>query len=140
MRTYVIGRSPHADIVLADPSVARRHAELLLTDDHRLFLTDCASDAGSWRRSDTPPAANIPDWQPLRQTFIDADEPLRLGDYHCTARQLLQMADQSLDSGHNALQQTHDGLGARNEPAAMPQGAVERDPYTGEIIRRRIQT
>ena len=141
MRTYVIGRSPHADIVLADPSVARRHAELLVTDDGRLFLTDCASDAGSWRQAPSLPAsAGIPDWQPLRQSFIDSDEPLRLGDFHCSANQLLRMANQTLDSGNEPPpgQHSHDDLGARNEPASMPHGAVERDPHTGEIIRRRI--
>ena len=140
MRTYVIGRSPHADIVLADPSVARRHAELLVSDDQRLFLTDCASDAGSWRRADHSSTDANPDWLPLRQAFIDQHEPLRLGDYHCNARQLLQMANSTLDNGqqHNADQNGSDGLGARNEPSAMPHGAVERDPHTGEIIRRRI--
>lgn len=140
MRTYVIGRSPHADIVLADPSVARRHAELLVSDDQRLFLTDCASDAGSWRRADHSSTDTNPDWLPLRQAFIDQHEPLRLGDYHCNARQLLQMASSTLDNDqqHNADHHGSTGLGARNEPTAMPRGAVERDPHTGEIIRRRI--
>ena len=40
MRTFVIGRSPDADIVLADVSVARQHAELVITDDGRFHLND----------------------------------------------------------------------------------------------------
>lgn len=138
MRTYVIGRSPHADIVLADPSVARRHAELLNSDDGRLFLTDCASDSGSWRQAVSTSNSANPDWLPLRQAFIDADEPLRLGEFHCTAAQLLQMASGTPDNGDSSAR-GHDGFGARNEPATMPRGSVERDPHTGEIIRRRAQ-
>ena len=146
MRTYVIGRSPHADIVLADPTVARRHAELLSTDDGRLFLTDCASDSGSWRQASHPPG-KLPDagaetgnseWLPLRQTFINANEPLRLGDFHCNAAQLLQLANDTPDNG-NARPRNQDSFGARNQPGAMPRGSVERDPRTGEIIRRRAQ-
>ena len=147
MRTYVIGRSPHADIVLADPSVARRHAELLSTDDGRLFLTDCASDSGSWRQTASPINAAIPDWLPLRQAFIDHDEPLRLGDFHCSGAQLLQMAGSAVDTGNGSQngqngQNGHpgqDSFGARNEPTTRPHGSVERDPHTGEIIRRRAQ-
>ena len=46
MRTLVIGRSPSADVVIADASLAPHHAELVITDDGRLYLTDCATDAG----------------------------------------------------------------------------------------------
>jgi len=33
VRTLVIGRSPFADVVVADPSVATHHAEIVITDD-----------------------------------------------------------------------------------------------------------
>ena len=44
VRTLVIGRSPSADVVIADASLAPHHAELVITDDGRLYLTDCATD------------------------------------------------------------------------------------------------
>jgi hypothetical protein len=51
VRTLVIGRSPSADVVIADASLAPHHAELVITDDGRLYLTDCATDAGTWIQS-----------------------------------------------------------------------------------------
>jgi two-component system sensor histidine kinase UhpB len=40
MKTYLVGRSPYADIVIADPSVAEQHAEIVVTDDGRGFATE----------------------------------------------------------------------------------------------------
>ena len=39
LKTYVIGRSALADIVLADESVAPRHAEVVVTEDGHYFAT-----------------------------------------------------------------------------------------------------
>ena len=52
VRTLVIGRSPSADVVIADASLAPHHAELVVTDDGRLYVTDCATDAGTWIRGE----------------------------------------------------------------------------------------
>ena len=87
LRTLVIGRSPSADVVIADASVAPHHAELVITDDGRLYLTDCATDGGTWVRSEGGARAG---WQPVRQAFVRADQPLRLGDHQCTATDLLR--------------------------------------------------
>ena len=87
MRTLVIGRSPSADVVIADASLAPHHAELVITDDGRLYLTDCATDAGTWIQSEGQSTSG---WQPTRQGFVHADQPLRLGDYQCTAGDLLR--------------------------------------------------
>ncbi|MGI9491172.1 MAG: FHA domain-containing protein, partial [Geminicoccaceae bacterium] len=46
----MIGRSLYANITLVDASVAPHHAELVVTDDDRYYLTDCASASGTWRR------------------------------------------------------------------------------------------
>ena len=123
----MIGRSPSADVVIADGSVASHHAELVLTDDGRLYLTDCATAGGTWRQSEGGERA----WHPVRQAFVAPDEPLRLGDHRCTAKELLRA-----------------GRGAPSEPAASGgawdgsargrvRGPVVRDPATGEIVRRR---
>ena len=96
MRSYVIGRSPHADIVLPDPSVARRHAELVATDDGRVHLTDCDSEGGTWRRLGAGAGAGAgdgtPRWERLRQAFLDAGAALRFGEHETTARSLLAIA------------------------------------------------
>src|SRR5262245_57015166 len=88
LRTLVIGRSPSADVVIADASVAPHHAELVITDHGRRYLTDCASEGGTWRHGGGGEEAL--GWHPVRQSFVEPDEPLRLGDHRCTANDLLR--------------------------------------------------
>ena len=61
-RTLIVGRSPDADVTLADPSLAPRHAELVVTTTGRLHLTDCATATGTWLEGKG-------DWQRIRQAF-----------------------------------------------------------------------
>jgi hypothetical protein len=115
-------------VVIADASVAPHHAELVITDDGRLHLTDCATDGGTWVRNQGEGASG---WQPVRQGFVRPDQPLRLGDHHCTAGDLLRWsrgapADASAGAG---------GWEAAGQRRVR--GAVARDPTTGEIVRRR---
>ena len=72
-----MGRSPYSDIVIADPSVAEHHAEIVVTSEGRLFVTDCGTVSGTWRRLAKDDASG---WEPIRQAFIGDDELLRLGD------------------------------------------------------------
>jgi predicted component of type VI protein secretion system len=129
LRTLVIGRSPSADVVVADASVAPHHAELVITDDGRLYLTDCATDGGTWRQGEK--GEGVLRWQPVRQAFVGPDEPLRLGDHRCTASDLLRR------SGRAPSEAAASG-GAWEGPArSRLRGPVVRDPTTGEIVRRR---
>jgi hypothetical protein len=123
----VIGRSPSADVVLADTSVAPHHAELVITPDGRLHLTDCATDGGTWLKGE----GGGPGWRPVRQDFVRPDQLLRLGDYECTAGDLLRWsraapADASAAAG-----------GWEAAWQRRVRGPVARDPTTGEIVRRR---
>lgn len=128
LRTLVIGRSPSADVVIADVSVAPHHAELVITDDGRLYLTDCATDGGTWIRR---PGETASGWQPVRQGFVHADQPLRLGDHQCTAGDLLRWS-------RGAPADAAAGGGAWVGGAQRRvRGPVSRDPATGEIVRRR---
>lgn len=45
---FVIGRDQSADIAIADPSVSRRHAEITLLENGKVFLTDCRSSNGTF--------------------------------------------------------------------------------------------
>jgi len=126
LRTLVIGRSPFADVVVADASVAPHHAELVLTGDDRLHLTDCGTEAGTWRQG---PGG---DWQAVRQAFVDRAEPLRLGDFRCTAADLLRLAGERAE----AAAMEPDGFRERGSAQRL-RGRLQRDPLTGEIVRRR---
>ncbi len=117
MRTLIIGRSPAADLMIAEPSVAPYHAELVVTADGRYYLTDCGSVTGTWRqgrrqRDGAPGEA----WRPVRQTFVGAQEPLRLGAHSCTVAGLLQAAKGATPP--SALAQTALRRERRQDPPA----------------------
>jgi FHA domain len=129
LRTLVIGRSPSADVVIADASVAPHHAELVITDDGRLHLTDCVTEGGTWRRSEGDGEAAT--WHPVRQAFVDPDETLRLGDHRCTASDLVRRSRRGFS------EPAADGGTWSGAARARVRGPVVRDPATGEIVRRR---
>ncbi len=121
IRTWLIGRNPECDIVLADATISRRHAELVEAADGRLFLTDRRSAAGTWTRKNG-------EWVRLRQGFVAADEKLLLGRYATTAQALMKLAAQG--RAGSAVAAT-----APVEPD-LPAGGVMRNPRTGEIVRK----
>jgi hypothetical protein len=123
VRTLVIGRSPSADVVIADASLAPHHAELVVTDDGRLHVTDCVTDTGTWLRGEGGSG-----WQPVRQGFVRPDQPLRLGDHECTAEDLLRR--------HRGVP-VDAAAGGDGAAQRRVRGPVARDPATGEIVRRR---
>lgn len=133
-RTLVVGRSPFADVVIADPSVAPHHAEIVVTSEGRLHLTDCATPGGTWHLGRGEQGEDSSEWRPVRQAFVHEDEPLRLGEYRCLAGQLVRSS-------------RHDGapVWTSEAPGQEPGGGkrralggrVERDAVTGEIVRRR---
>lgn len=133
MKTYVVGRSTFADIALPDTSVAPRQAEVLRTDDGRFYVTDCASEHGTWYRDGQG------HWTRLRQRFVTLDEPLRLGEHPCTLRELL--ADRlhaALPEGAASGEGGAPGSGQPQGSKPRPRGRVERDPVSGEIIHKRL--
>ena len=135
MRTFIIGRSPDADIVLADESVARQHAELVVTDDGRYHLTDCGGDGGTWRSLARRGGEDI--WERTRQSFVAATQPLRFGQCRTTAREMLVAQAQLARSTAGEAEPGGAGRSGGNGPSGLS-GPVERDPRTGEIVRRRI--
>jgi len=134
MRTFVIGRSPDADIVLADDSVARQHAELVITVDGRFHLTDCGGGEGTWRAVATRAGQEV--WERTRQSFVAASQPLRFGSLRVTVQELLARREPSPRDQEAAGPAGGGGGGGSAEPGLR--GPVERDPRTGEIVRRRI--
>jgi hypothetical protein len=124
-RTIVVGRSAGADVVIADPTVAPRHAELVVTSHGRLHLTDCATATGTWLRDGATGT-----WQQVRQQFVAREAELRLGDHACRAGDLVG-ATAGSDGARHGGSVAPASLGTRR-------GRIERDPATGEIVRRRF--
>ncbi len=82
-RVFRIGRARDCDIVLADESVSRYHAELSYLADGKLFLTDCHSANGT----------SLVDGRrqtPVRQTLLSPTETVRFGDVAMSVKELLE--------------------------------------------------
>ena len=105
----------HADLRLVHDSVAERHGELMYVTELHWHLTCCGSLHGCWRW-------RAEQWQPLRQAFLGRDELLRFG--------ALQTSISAL------LVQLHTGPHVPTQESSHPVGPVERDPRTGELVRR----
>ena len=87
MRTYLVGRSnttQPCDIELPGDatSVSRRHLELSVTDDGRYYVVHLHP-----RNFTKVNRGGM--WHAITQDYVDADEPLLLGDCQTTVRQLL---------------------------------------------------
>lgn len=83
-RKYTIGRAPTCDIVLADDSVSRIHAELAFLEDGGLLVTDCRSTQGTFllRAGGTARA--------LRQERVSPQDALHFGSVSMPVAELLR--------------------------------------------------
>lgn len=104
-QTYIIGRSRHADIPLADASVSSRHAEIAFLAGGKVLLTDCKSTNGTYRI--------LTDGRTVRiyHELITATDTLRFGQITLSAKELLETLRLNSPQGHP-------GGGA--SPAAQP--------------------
>lgn len=116
LKTFVLGRSGDADISVQDGSVSRLHAELTISKDKRLFITDRVSANGTMvYRGGT--------WKNVRQDFINSSETLRFGDMETTCIELM-----------DELARLAGSQNVKGEDE-IPKGPMKRDPGTGEIIQ-----
>ncbi len=98
-RVFRIGRARDCDIVLADESVSRYHAELSYLADGKLFLTDCHSANGTslvTGRKDTA----------VRQTLLSPTETVRFGDVAMSVKELLEAIRLKFPGFYNAPMET----------------------------------
>lgn len=82
-RKFTIGRARTCDIVLADDSVSRQHAELTFLPEGKLLLTDCRSSHGTALL--TPNGA-----QPIRQELLSPLDNVQFGDIRMPVKELLE--------------------------------------------------
>lgn len=89
MNSWTVGRSNECDIVLAMPTVSRRHAKMSGSGPD-LDIEDVGSTTGTFIKQDG-------EWAQVMRATISCDAPLRLGDHVTTARALLSAAGIDLD-------------------------------------------
>jgi len=109
-RKSTIGRAPTCDIVLADESVSRVHAELAFLADGRLLVTDCRSTQGTVLLR--VGGAQIK----VRQELVSPQDSLRFGTVTMTVKELLR----ALDLKHPAAGDGGHGCQKVSPAAAMP--------------------
>ncbi len=122
MRTYLVGRSnttQPCDIELPSDatSVSRRHLELSVTDDGRYYVVHLHP-----RNFTKVNRRGV--WETITQDYVEADEPLLLGDCQTTVRQMLS------------------SLGASNSPQQVQSPGADSaefqwDPERGTFQRPR---
>jgi len=83
-RKCTIGRAPTCDVVLADESVSRLHAELTFLADGKLLVTDCRSTQGTVLLRLGGAAVSV------RQEFVSPLDTLRFGTVLMPVKELLQ--------------------------------------------------
>jgi len=120
MITYLIGRSPKANIVIqdADRSVSGIHLELTEDADGKFYIIDCNSTNGTYRKRGGR-------WITIQQTYVSQDEQILLGKHLTTVRELLSRRVDNVSFKKSGRDKKDTYIG------------VERDPKTGEIIPRR---
>jgi predicted component of type VI protein secretion system len=123
MKSYLIGRSQDCDVVIADPSVGRQHADLITDSDTHFVLIDRNSTNGTflWEHAA---------WRRVSSVRVGLDDRVRLG-LHETSVASLAIALRNLASATTVPRESRE----HQENTGPP--ILERNPETGEIIDRR---
>lgn len=138
MKAWTIGRNRDCDIVIADTSVSRVHAELVETDDGRFYLTDCGSKFGTFVGDKDGVGGGKDGWSTIRQVYVGPEDRIRLGEYEASLAELLRMvpAGAAPKAPEHSTVPPVEEIETLSEISDLPKGPVERDPATGKIIRR----
>ena len=135
MKSFLIGRGLECDVVLTDPSVSRRHAEFVVKSEREFLLRDSESTYGTF-------VGIGQDWKQITVAPVAIDDRIRFGRYTTTVRAIMSAMIEKLRASAPAEpKQPLKAMAAplpkepANEPAKRP--AIERDPETGEIIKRK---
>lgn len=128
MKTYKIGRSAKkSDIVLANMStqVSGVHLELTDVGNNRYYINDLS-------RNGTFILAANNQWSRIKQTYVDINTQLRLADYQTTVYAIIKAIQSTAEPARNLQKEISQS--SKNEGVYI--GKVERNPETGEVIRR----
>lgn len=116
LTTFSIGRSEGSDIVIDDASVSRQHAKIEDLGGGRYRLIDVGSANGCY-------VQNAGDWCEFREVEVRAADPLLIGDYETTARDLIRRAQAPRGPGITVVADsdaTRHGSRGRSAPVTEP--------------------
>ena len=96
MERYSIGRDEGNDVIINDPSVSRRHAELIDAGRGVYKLVDSGSSNGTWCQGDSG-------WEQVISAELDADALVRIGKHDTSVATLLMAVGVTpVKSGYDA--------------------------------------
>ena len=130
--TYLVGRDPRCDRRIDDPSVSRRHAEVVPAAGGRLYVTDCASSGGTFVRRGG-------EWTRIRQAWVEPADRIRFGGYEMAAADLAALCSGGAGPAPAPAppDPVPDPPPAPPDPPAPPRNDKKRpirNPVTGEIV------
>lgn len=121
LRTFVLGRDKACDVVLADETVSRKHAELTFLEDGQMFLTDRRSKFGT---EIAGPARK----KKVNQEFVTLAEVVRFGEMEVPVADLVE-----------SIRKRFPDLAVRPQPgAAAAAAAPDPDPPRPWVKGRRL--
>lgn len=121
IRTFVVGRDPSCDYHISDETVSRRHAEVILANDGRFFVTDRGTTSGTFVLAGDQ-------WKPVRQAYVEPTARIRFGRHEMAAARLTALRGQGSDGSADA-----------GDPAPERVNAPARNPETAEIVEKEPQ-
>jgi predicted component of type VI protein secretion system len=134
LMAFRVGRSKECDVVIADPTVSRHHAEFVVNSANDLVLVDCESTFGTFVRTES-------EWRRITTSRVKPDDRIRLGQYETSIKAIIAAIAARLPSPPPSTPPTPSTRPAPPTAAlgAATQGRtiVERDPETGEIVTRK---
>ena len=132
--TYLVGRDPRCDRRLDDPSVSRRHAEVIPAPAGRLYVTDRASSGGTFVRRGG-------EWTRIRQAWVEPADRIRFGGYEMGAAELAALCSGGAGAGPAPPDPVPGPAPDPPAPAPDPpppapdeKKNLVRNPVTGEIV------
>ena len=128
MKSFLLGRGLECDVIFTDPTVSRRHAEFVVKSDREFLLVDSASTYGTFVLSGR-------EWKQITTAQVSIDDQIRLGRHDTTVRAVMSAVIERLRGSAPAETKPMPASPAPREP--VKRAALERDPETGEIIKRK---
>lgn len=131
VRTYIVGRDETCDVTLDDPTVSRRHAEVVRVEGGRFHVADCATTNGTFVLAGG-------EWQPINQALVESADRLRFGEYEMAVARL-----EALCGGGGAAPSAGARPGSADAGAALPgeneldpTHGLEFEPETGQVVEK----
>lgn len=86
-RTYSIGRQKNCDLRIEHDSISRKHLEITVTADNKVFAVDCATTSGTF-------IYQKQQWRTFTQGYLKHEDKIAMGKKKITVQQILKQITQ----------------------------------------------